>query len=81
MKKLGKLTINPEKIIKNEELVNLRGGYDGYGDMCTFECNGETLGKPCSGDCIETTGPAGSQLRCVSNVGARYTIWSIDCYN
>ena len=27
MKKLGKLTINPEKVIKNEELVNLRGGY------------------------------------------------------
>ena len=32
MKELGKLTINPEKVIKNEELVNLRGGYDdGYG--------------------------------------------------
>lgn len=28
MKKLGKLTINPEKVIKNEELINLRGGYD-----------------------------------------------------
>ena len=29
MKKLGKLIINPEKVIKNEELVNLRGGtYD-----------------------------------------------------
>jgi len=26
MKKLGKLTINLEKVIKNEELVNLRGG-------------------------------------------------------
>ena len=26
MKKLGKLSINPEKVIKNEELVNLRGG-------------------------------------------------------
>ena len=26
MKKLGKLIINPEKVIKNEELVNLRGG-------------------------------------------------------
>ncbi len=32
MKKLGKLSINPEKIINNEELVNLRGG--GYGDAC-----------------------------------------------
>jgi hypothetical protein len=29
MKKLGKLSINPEKVIKNEELMHLRGGYDG----------------------------------------------------
>jgi len=29
MKKLGKLSINPEKVIKNDELMNLRGGYDG----------------------------------------------------
>ncbi len=28
MKKLGKLSINPEKVIKSEELVNLKGGYD-----------------------------------------------------
>lgn len=29
MKKIGKLSINPEKVIKNDELVNLRGGYGG----------------------------------------------------
>jgi hypothetical protein len=29
MKKLGKLNINPEKVIKNEELISLKGGYDG----------------------------------------------------
>ncbi len=28
MKKLNKLSINPEKVIKNDELTNLRGGYD-----------------------------------------------------
>ena len=28
MKTLRKLKINSEKILKNEELVNLRGGYD-----------------------------------------------------
>ena len=28
MKKLDKLEINPEKIMRNEELVILRGGYD-----------------------------------------------------
>lgn len=26
MKTLGKLSINPQKVIKNEELINLRGG-------------------------------------------------------
>lgn len=33
MKKLGKLEINPGKLMKNEELILLRGGYS------TFECN------------------------------------------
>ena len=28
MKTLGKLNINPEKVLKNEELVVLSGGYD-----------------------------------------------------
>lgn len=28
MKNLSKLTINAEKVIKSEELINLRGGYD-----------------------------------------------------
>jgi len=32
MKKLKKLLINPEKVIKNEELVNLKGGE--YDDDC-----------------------------------------------
>ena len=27
MKKLGKLQINPEKVMKNEKLIALRGGY------------------------------------------------------
>lgn len=27
MKKLGKILINSEKVIKNEELVNLKGGW------------------------------------------------------
>jgi hypothetical protein len=29
MKTLSKLNINPEKVMKNEELVTLRGGYGG----------------------------------------------------
>lgn len=31
MKKLGKLSINQSKLLENEELVNLRGGYGMYG--------------------------------------------------
>jgi hypothetical protein len=36
MKTLNKLNINPEKVIKNEELVTLRGGY-GSG-ATSFSC-------------------------------------------
>ena len=31
MKKLSKLSINPKKVMKNEELINLRGGYGSGG--------------------------------------------------
>jgi len=41
MKKLGKLQINPEKLMKNEELLTLRGG---YGDVaCACKKDGITL--------------------------------------
>ncbi len=38
MKKLNKLAISPEKIMKNEELINLQGGYDCAWFTC--RCNG-----------------------------------------
>jgi hypothetical protein len=40
MKKLGKLQINLEKMMKNEELTSLRGGYDeGEGPVtCDYRC-------------------------------------------
>ena len=43
MKKLGKLSINVDKIMKNEELVNLRGG-EGYydGDLACMMYSDET---------------------------------------
>jgi hypothetical protein len=37
MKKLGKITINPEKVIKNEELLNLKGGYEGLATVYCFD--------------------------------------------
>jgi len=55
MKKLGKLSINPEKVIKNEELENLRGGYLGCFKCCW---NGTTNCSDCyhsysTADCTE----------------------------
>jgi natural product precursor len=34
MKKLQKLQINSERLMNNEELVRLRGGYEGCGCLC-----------------------------------------------
>jgi hypothetical protein len=49
MKKLNKLIINPEKVIKNEELVNLRGGYMGW-----FKCCWNEGSSHCS-ECVYTS--------------------------
>ncbi len=38
MKKLKKLTINPEKLMNNEELINLRGGYEGMEGLICCQC-------------------------------------------
>lgn len=40
MKKLGKLEINPDKIMNNEELITLRGGYDEQGIWMGCTCSG-----------------------------------------
>jgi hypothetical protein len=34
MKKLNKLSISPQKIMKNEDLINLQGGYQGWCCFC-----------------------------------------------
>lgn len=54
MKKLGKLSINPEKVIKDEGLINLKGG--GY--MYDCYCNGVYLG--------EASSPSICDSRCAS---------------
>jgi len=46
MKKLGKLSINPERVIKNEELVNLRGGYES--GTCAAICEMPDGGHECN---------------------------------
>lgn len=45
MKTLGKLSITPEKVVKNEELVNLRGGYGTNCCVCKDDAGqGDELG-------------------------------------
>jgi hypothetical protein len=43
MKILKKLSINPEKVIKNDELVNLRGGGYGTENWC-YDSGWQILG-------------------------------------
>jgi hypothetical protein len=65
MKTLGKLNINSEKIMKNEELETLRGGYD----QCEYWCcvyDGPYPSAPvlyCGVGCGESAG--GAQADCV----------------
>lgn len=42
MKKLNKLQINTEKLMKDEELMTLRGGYGG-----TYDCYNASFGGEC----------------------------------
>jgi hypothetical protein len=62
MKKIGKISINPEKVIKNEELVNLKGG--DYGGCCICG-NGRSIYGPtndsqCRQECKDSGFGAGT---------------------
>jgi hypothetical protein len=49
MKKLNKLQINSERLLKNNELITLRGGYDST-ISCKYPSGGEcTAYGPCVG--------------------------------
>jgi hypothetical protein len=60
MKKLGKITISPEKVIKNDELVNLRGGYGPNG------CDPDA-GLMCYGPCTTSIGTSGTCQHIIIN--------------
>jgi len=54
MKKLGKLEINSSTILKNQELLQLRGGYDGSEKAACRKIYYDTiitLGFVCVADC------------------------------
>ena len=44
MKKLGKLKLNPEKLLSHEELVSFRGG-SGMGGACGAGCLSATVAQ------------------------------------
>ena len=58
MKKLNKLQINSGKLMKNEELVSLRGGYS----VCTTICYTDG-GQTCLGALVCDTGDCTQQCK------------------
>jgi len=56
MKTLGKLQINSDKLVKNEELISLKGGYE---NACYCMCDGgghmagSTGSLNCNSLCLE----------------------------
>lgn len=63
MKTLGKLKISNEKMLKNEELVNLKGGYGG-GYPCMYIC---TSNANCGNYCPKCEwGPGIAEYVCVA---------------
>jgi len=75
MKKLGNLKINPEKLIKSEELISLKGG---YGSQCDYYCwvfisgvlafEGIGCGESAFGaqaDCNMQWNPIGGSCQCI----------------
>ncbi len=50
MKKLERLQINHEKLMKNEELITLRGG---YGGCCVCAANGIHMAAASKEECEE----------------------------
>ncbi len=71
MKRLNKLQINPEKVLKNEELLTLKGGYGGSSCCVCLNGSGSVMGYMA----------AGNQSQCSSNCSSlgwtgTYGSWS-----
>ncbi len=68
MKKLVKISISPEKIMKNEELINLQGGYSGGCPIYFCQCTG-TLGTWAGSYCSTQEAEAAIAYWCVNGTG------------
>ena len=70
MKKLNKLQINPEKLMKNEELMTLRGGYGGVQLWCL--AHGPTCIINAPGTCNWAYNDAVCRAQCPNYIGSYY---------
>lgn len=72
MKKLNKFQINSAKLMKNDELLMLKGGYDGTGCCICKDWGGTTIGviagttiSQCNWDCFSTFGTGYGVWNCI----------------
>jgi hypothetical protein len=75
MKKLGKLQINPEKVMKNEELVALRGGYGGWCGYALVICDQSTWA--CGPACGPTQAWVEQQLEIMYHTYCEGDYWQV----
>jgi len=68
MKKINKLQINSDRLMKNEELITLKGGYDGPCCYCKA-WNGITIGV------IYGSTPYNCNSDCFYSLGTGYGVW------
>lgn len=68
MKNFGKLSINPDKVMKNEELLNLRGGQVQPTTTChdkgSGQCGGLCTQANGASTCTKYTNPLGYTCSC-----------------
>ena len=66
MKTLGKLNISPKKLMKNEELLILRGGYDGEEGCAYRDCSSDTDCCPLNSHCMTPPNWPSARKQCYS---------------
>lgn len=67
MKTLGKLKIISDKMLKNEELIHIRGGYNGNGACDNSKCScGCSTNSDCDNKCpkCEANPSWGNEMMC-----------------
>lgn len=72
MKILGKLKINSENLLRNEDLVNLRGGY-GIPNCSLTNSKDACIGVVIGADCCWTSNSVVHYARCLSVYGQPIT--------